>query len=145
MEKICWNNSQYLDSNIVIIGIPDESKSHSLREGTSRAPDQIRKTSNLVDSYMRDGKKSIGLPTNGISKNVFDYGNIARNKIPQTFKKIFSDSKIPISIGGDHSMSSRIIKQLAQNSNKISLVYFDAILILLHQLRTTMALFLGMF
>lgn len=126
MEKICWNNSQYLDSDIVIIGIPDESKSHSLREGTSRAPDQIRKTSNLVDSYMRDGKKSIGLPTNGISKNVFDYGNIARDKIPQTFEKIFFDSKIPISIGGDHSMSSQIIKQLAQKPNKISLVYFDA-------------------
>ena len=126
VEKICWNNSEYFDSDVVIVGIPDESQSHSLREGTSKAPDQIRKTSNVMDSYIRNGQKSLGLPMGGISKSVFDYGNITRKEIPQTFEKIFSDSKIPISIGGDHSMSAAIIKQLYQKSNKLSLVYFDA-------------------
>ncbi|QUC64145.1 agmatinase [Nitrosopumilus sp. K4] len=126
MEKICWDNSQYVDSDVVIIGIPDESQSHSMREGTSKAPDQIRIASNLMDSYTRNEKKSLGLPVNGISKHVCDYGNIARNEIPQTFEKIFSDSKIPISIGGDHSMSSQIIRQLSHKSNRTSLVYFDA-------------------
>ncbi|MBS3923151.1 MAG: arginase family protein [Nitrosarchaeum sp.] len=126
MEKICWNNSKYHDCDVVIIGIPDESQSHSLREGTSKAPDQIRKISNLMDSYIRNEQKSLGLPVGGISKNIFDYGNITRNEIPQIFKKVFSDHKIPISIGGDHSMSASIIKQLSQQSSKISLVYFDA-------------------
>ncbi len=126
MEKICWANSDYEHSDFVIIGIPDESKSHSLRTGTSKAPDQIRKTSNIMDSYIRDGQKSLGLPINGILKNVFDYGNITRREIPQTFEKIFSDSKIPISMGGDHSISAIIIKQLSHKPKKISLVYFDA-------------------
>ena len=126
MEKICWANSSYDDSDVVIVGIPDESKSHSTRKGTSKAPEQIRKISNLIDSYKRNDQISIGYPTNGISKNVCDYGNILRQEIPQTFQKIFSDSKIPISIGGDHSMSTAIIKQLSQKSSNISLVYFDA-------------------
>lgn len=127
MEKICWDNSEYDDSDIVIIGIPDESQSHSLREGTSKAPDQIRKISNLADSYNRNEQKSLGLPTGGISKNIFDYGNITRLQIPKVFEKVLSDSKIPISLGGDHSMSTVIIKQLSKKlSKKISLVYFDA-------------------
>lgn len=126
MEKICWENSSYEDSDIVIIGIPDESRSHSIRKGTSKAPEQIRKISNLMDSYTRNGQTSLGYPIDGISKNVFDYGNIAKQQIPEIMDKFISDSKIPISMGGDHSMSRLLIKQLAQKSNNISLVYFDA-------------------
>lgn len=125
VEKICWENSSYDDSDVVIIGIPDESQSHAIREGTSKAPEQIRKISNIMDSYKRGGLTSLGYPTDGISKNVFDYGNITRQQIPETIDKFISDLKIPISIGGDHSMSRLLIKQLAQKS-KISLVYFDA-------------------
>lgn len=125
MEKICWENSNYQNSDVVIIGIPDESQSHSLREGTSEAPEHIRKISNQADSYKRDGEKSLGYPLNGISKKVFDFGDITRQQIPETFEKIIKDSKIPISIGGDHSLSATIIKQFAKSS-KLSLVYFDA-------------------
>jgi len=125
MEKICWDNSNYNDSDVVILGIPDESQSHSLREGTSKAPEQIRKISNLADSYKRGEKKSLGYPLNGISKKIFDYGDITRQQIPETFEKIIRDSKIPISIGGDHSLSATIIKQFPKSS-KLSLVYFDA-------------------
>ncbi|HSB84259.1 MAG TPA: agmatinase [Nitrosarchaeum sp.] len=125
MEKICWENSNYNDADVVIIGIPDESQSHSIREGTSKAPEQIRKISNVMDSYKRDEIKSVGYPLNGISKKVFDYGDITRQQIPETFQKMIRDSKIPISIGGDHSLSAAIIKQFTK-SNKISLVYFDA-------------------
>ena len=33
--NICWSNTNNFDeADIVIIGIPDESKSHSLRKGT---------------------------------------------------------------------------------------------------------------
>jgi agmatinase len=126
MEKICWENSNYNDSEIVIVGIPDESQSHSLREGTSEAPEQVRKISNMRDSYTRKGQKTLGYPMNGISKKIFDYGDIKRQQIPETFEKIFADSKIPISIGGDHSISTSIIKRLSQKSRKTSLVYFDA-------------------
>lgn len=127
-KKICWANTDDFDeSEIVIVGVPDESQSHSLRKGTSEAPHFIREISNIRDSYTRKGTKSIGLPLSGtFQKKVFDYGDIQREKIDEVFSKIISKSKIPILIGGDHSISSKAIKAISKKSEPISLVYFDA-------------------
>jgi agmatinase len=38
-------------SDVVIIGVPDESKSHATRKGTSRGPDIIRIASNQSDFF----------------------------------------------------------------------------------------------
>lgn len=127
MEKICWANTEnFDDANYVIVGIPDESQSHSLRTGTEEAPSKIRQISNLRDSYNRDGAISLGRPFKGTEKKVYDLGDIDRNKIKDTFEKISSSSKIPISIGGDHSITRDIIASLSKTNEKISLVYFDA-------------------
>lgn len=126
MEKICWENASYAESEVVIVGMPDESQSHSIREGTSSAPSQIRKISNMMDSYTRNGQKSLGYPVDGISRHVFDYGDVTRQQIPEALDRIMSDSKVPISIGGDHSVSVLLIKQIAQKLGNVSLVYFDA-------------------
>jgi len=125
---ICWANTDDFDkSEIVIVGVPDESQSHSLRKGTSEAPHFIREISNIRDSYTRKGTKSIGLPLSGnFQKKVFDYGDIQREKIEEVYSKIISNSKIPILIGGDHSISSEVIKAISKKSDPISLVYFDA-------------------
>lgn len=127
-KKICWANTDDFDeSEIVIVGVPDESQSHSLRKGTSEAPHFIREISNIRDSYTRKGTKSIGLPLSGtFQKKVFDYGDIQREKIEEVYSKIISKSKIPILIGGDHSISSEAIKAISKKSDPISLVYFDA-------------------
>jgi len=125
---ICWaNTDDFEKSEIVIVGVPDESQSHSLRKGTSEAPHFIREISNIRDSYTRNGTKSIGLPFSGtFQKKVFDYGDIQREKIEEVYSKIISKSKIPILIGGDHSISSEVIKAISKKSEPISLVYFDA-------------------
>ncbi len=127
MEKICWaNTDNFYDAKFVIVGIPDESQSHALRKGTEEAPFKIRQISNLRDSFERDGKFSLGRPFQGSEKKVHDIGNINRSQIENTFDKISSSSKIPISIGGDHSISRQIINAMAKRHEKISLVYFDA-------------------
>ena len=127
-KKICWANTEDFDeSDLVIIGIPDESQSHSLRKGTSEAPHFIREISNIRDSYMRKGTKTLGLPFSGLSqKKVFDYGNIHKEKIEEVFGKIISKSKIPILIGGDHSITAEVIKSIQKKTEPLSLVYFDA-------------------
>lgn len=125
--KICWANTENFDeSEIVIVGIPDESKSHSLRKGTSDAPHKIREISNIRDTYKREDKSSLGLPLGGISKKVYDHGNILRTEVSDVIDKIVTKSKIPISIGGDHSISIEIIKSVAKHHTPLSLVYFDA-------------------
>jgi len=127
MEKICWaNTDNFDDAEFVIVGIPDESESHALRKGTEEAPFKIRQISNLRDSFERDGKISLGRPFEGSEKKVHDFGNITRSAIENIYDKISSSSKIPISIGGDHSITRQIINALAKRHGKISLVYFDA-------------------
>ena len=127
MEKICWANTEnFDDAEFVIVGIPDESQSHALRKGTEEAPFKIRQISNLRDSFERDGKISLGRPFQGSEKKVHDIGNINRSQIESFYDKISASSKIPISIGGDHSISRQIINALAKRHGKISLVYFDA-------------------
>jgi agmatinase len=125
--KICWSNTEIFDeADVVIVGIPDESKSHSLRKGTSEAPHKIREISNIRDTYNRENKPSRGLPLGGITKKVYDYGNILRTEVSDVIDKIVTHSKIPIAIGGDHSISVEIIKSMAKKYSPISLVYFDA-------------------
>jgi len=120
MEKICWaNTDDFEESEFVIIGIPDESQSHALRKGTEEAPFKIRQISNLRDSFERDGKISS-------QKKVHDFGNITRSQIESIYDKISASSKIPISIGGDHSITRQIINAITKKYGKISLVYFDA-------------------
>jgi agmatinase len=127
MEKICWaNTDSFDDAEFVIVGIPDESQSHALRKGTAEAPFKIRQISNFRDSFERDGKISLGRPFQGYEKKVHDMGNIDRSQIENIYDKISASSKIPISIGGDHSISRQIINALAKRHGKISLVYFDA-------------------
>ena len=127
-KTICWANTEDFDkSEIVILGIPDESQSHALRKGTSEAPHFIRETSNLRDTYVRKGKKSLGIPFSGIGqKKVIDYGDISRDQINDVFDKIISKSKIPIMMGGDHSISREVIKTISKKKGPLSLVYFDA-------------------
>src|SRR3989442_787710 len=80
--KICWANTDNFDeAEIVIVGIPDESKSHSLRKGTSEAPHKIREISSIRDTYKRGNNISLGLPFSGINKKVYDYGNIERSEV----------------------------------------------------------------
>ena len=127
MEKICWaNTDNFEESEFVIIGIPDESQSHALRKGTEEAPFKIRQISNLHDSYKRDGKISLGRPFQGSEKKVHDFGNIARSQIKNVYDKMSASSKIPISMGGDHSITRQIVNAIAKRHRKISLVYFDA-------------------
>ena len=124
-EKISWHNSSFDDADAVIFGVPDESHSHSLRKGTSDAPEQIRKISNLRDMYHRNNEIR-ALPLSGIKKNVTDIGDVSRDAVEQTVEKITTSSKIPIMIGGDHSISVSAIKSVSKIKGQLSLVYFDA-------------------
>lgn len=123
MKKIVWSNSSFEDSEFVVIGVPDEKGSLTTRKGASKAPDSIRKAS--YRSYFKHSHGSVYYePEIGKEKKIHDYGNIKKQDIEKTVKKLLEKKKIPCFLGGDHSITYDILK--AYGKKNISVVYFDA-------------------
>lgn len=116
------------EADIVIIGVPDESKSHARRKGTSKGPDIIRIASNESDFFERNGKVIPICPMRGCfdSKKILDYGNIKRENLYRLIFDLVSSKKIPIILGGDHSITTIALKAIEDFFGKVGLLYFDA-------------------
>jgi agmatinase len=131
MDRLHRSNTDTMkDADIVVIGVPDESNSHSMRMGTSRAPDVLRIASNKSEFFERGGKMIPTCPMSGTldRKRIFDAGNMS-NK--QQLRELITDTtscgKLPIIIGGDHSLSTEAIRSVSKAIGKrLSLLYFDA-------------------
>lgn len=122
------NVKKIADADIVIIGVPDESKSHAKRKGSSKGPDAIRLASNQTEFFERKGKSISILPMRGKTDNkrVLDMGNIQRNHLYSVIFDLISNNKIPIVIGGDHSITSISLHALGDALDKVGLIYLDA-------------------
>jgi agmatinase len=116
------------DATIVLIGVPDESKSHAKRKGTSKAPDIVRLASNDSEFFRREDKIIPVSPMRGSleNKKVLDLGNVRREELYQLIVDLVSVKKIPIIIGGDHSITSLSLEAIGNTLGKIGLLYFDA-------------------
>jgi agmatinase len=124
------NVTSISNADIVILGVPDESKSHAKRKGASKGPDSLRKASNYYEFFERDGITIPICPMSGTleNKNILDFGNVAKDDLYKLIFDIVSVKKVPITIGGDHSITTNILNGVydAMESNKISILYFDA-------------------
>ncbi|MER3408501.1 MAG: hypothetical protein C4292_07305, partial [Nitrososphaera sp.] len=71
------------EAEIVIFGVPDESRSHAIRKGTSTAPDSLRLAANESEFFMRGGRWIPTVPMRGTfeGKRVFDAGNVSRDSL----------------------------------------------------------------
>jgi agmatinase len=131
MIKLLHSNVASISkADIVILGVPDESKSHAKRKGASKGPDSLRKASNYYEFFERDGITIPICPMSGTleNKNILDFGNVAKDDLYKLIFDIVSVKKVPITIGGDHSITTNILNGVydAMESNKISILYFDA-------------------
>ena len=117
------------DANVVVTGVPDESRSHALRKGTGTAPDTLRSASNESEFFVRDGKMIPTIPMKGAleGKRVFDAGNIKREGVYEHTLGIIKAGKVPVTIGGDHSLTTDVLAAISKSAGcKLSLLYFDA-------------------
>lgn len=131
MIKLFHSNVQSIaQADIVVLGIPDESRSHAKRKGASKGPDSLRRASNYYEFFERDGKRIPICPMKGTleNKKIIDVGNLSRDDLYKVVFDIVSTKKIPITIGGDHSITTIILKAINDSfeGEKISLLYFDA-------------------
>jgi agmatinase len=118
------------NADIVVIGVPDESRSHAKRKGTSRAPDVLRAASNESEFFERGGKLIPTLPMRGLfeNKRIFDSGNITtKDELRKRVSDIVSRGKLAVMIGGDHSLTTETLQAASSVlRKKLSLLYFDA-------------------
>jgi len=119
--KFAYHNSNFEKAELVLFGLPDESGSHAERKGSAKGPDSIRKASQR-NVYKFSGGQAIYEPEVGsFNKKLHDFGNVNRKDLSKIFPKL--GSKIPIFLGGDHSITFDILKNM---KTKISVVYLDA-------------------
>jgi agmatinase len=116
------------EADVVIVGVPDESKSHAKRKGSSKGPDSLRQASNESGFFERNGKLIPVCPILGKISNklIFDYGNIPRENLQKLITDLVANNKIPIVIGGDHSITSTVLQATGDIHGKLGLFYFDA-------------------
>lgn len=125
----CSTVKSFSDADIIVMGVPDESKSKAPRKGARNGPNALRKAFEHSENFKRSGKKIPILPMNGRidNKKIFDLGNIRRDQLYDIVSDVLLQNKIPIVIGGDHSITSSTIKSIGKYRNKkINLIYFDA-------------------
>jgi len=124
------NVKSIFQADIVVIGVPDESRSHAKRRGASKGPDSLRVASNSFEFFEREGKIIPICPMKGTleNKKIFDFGNTSREDLYRLVFDIVSAKKLPITIGGDHSITTLILQAIHDvlGEDKISLLYFDA-------------------
>jgi agmatinase len=124
-SKIYTSASQ---GDIFLIGVPDESKSLAKRKGTKRAPDIIRSAFNEAEFFEREGKTIPISPMRGSldNKQIVDVGDIKRDDLYKLIVDLVSLKKIPIIIGGDHSITTIALRAIGSVFGKIGVFYFDA-------------------
>lgn len=130
MKLLHSNVKSIFQAEIVVLGVPDESRSHAKRKGASKGPDGLRTASNSFEFFEREGKIIPICPMKGTleDKKILDFGNITREDLYRLVFDIASAKKLPITIGGDHSITTVILQSIheAFQGDKISLLYFDA-------------------
>ena len=114
--------------NVVIVPFGLE-KTVSYGGGTNKGPKEIIKASHQVELFDEDlhkePYKNIGIKTLKpfhIKKNMID----ALKQIENINKILLDKKKFPLTLGGEHSLTSGAIKPFIKKFGKICLLHFDA-------------------
>ncbi|QVK18122.1 agmatinase [Mycoplasmatota bacterium] len=121
-------NAEYNDAKTVLFGAPFDGTT-SFRPGTRFAPMVIRNESYGLEIYSPYQDKEI------TDFNIFDSGDLVPDignvkamidKISDFTNQVLDDGKLPVMIGGEHSLSIGTIKAVAQKYPDLHILHFDA-------------------
>lgn len=120
---------QLAQLDVCFVGVPLDIGT-SLRPGTRFGPRKIRAETVMIRPYnMATGAAPFD------SLNVADIGNVAINTfnlldavriIEEQYKGILDYEILPITLGGDHTITLPILRAIAKTHGKVGLVHIDA-------------------
>jgi agmatinase len=120
--KFVYATSPLQEAEFILIGCPDEKGNNSLRTGAKKGPEAFRNVAYDRMVFKRKGRFSFAQVSSGpIDHKIHDYGDVAKNKIAKVVEVLKKD-KIPVIIGGDHSVTVEILKSFKD----VTVIYFDA-------------------
>ncbi|HEY8364683.1 MAG TPA: agmatinase [Haloplasmataceae bacterium] len=121
-------DSEYNEANTVIFGAPFDGTT-SFRPGTRFAPQVMRQESYGLEVYSPYQDENL------TDKAIFDAGDLVPtignvgamiDLIHDFTKKILEDKKLPIMIGGEHSLTVGTIRAVAEKYPDMYILHFDA-------------------
>ena len=121
-------DAEYDESKIVIFGAPFDSTT-SYRPGTRFASSAMRNESFGIETYSPYQDKDL------LDTRIFDGGDLelcfgspesALSDIYDLTKKILSDEKMPLMIGGEHLVTLGAVRAAAEKYPELNIIHFDA-------------------
>lgn len=124
-EKEC----DFTSSKFVIMPIPYEETT-SYGKGTKKGPDAILKASSQVEFFDEELEfetcKKIGISTLKPINFKKVHGIEAISIIDKAASKILDAGKVPIGLGGEHTISEGMVKAAIKKFPNVHIVHFDA-------------------
>lgn len=119
MKFLCSKKS----GRIGIFGVPYDSTT-CFRPGARFGPDGIRFFSENLEEF------SLALGKSLESVDFYDAGNLAvpsePEKMVETVYSFAEDVEVPITLGGEHSVTYPVVKALSERFKDLTVVHFDA-------------------
>ncbi len=121
-------DAEYDESKTVIFGAPFDSTT-SYRPGTRFASSAMRNESFGIETYSPYQDKDL------LDTKIFDGGDLelcfgnpesALSDIYDLTKKILSDGKLPLMIGGEHLVTLGAVRAAAEKYPELNIIHFDA-------------------
>lgn len=121
-------DAEYDESKTVIFGAPFDSTT-SYRPGTRFASSAMRNESFGIETYSPYQDKDL------LDTRIFDGGDLelcfgnpksALSDIYDLTKRILSDEKLPLMIGGEHLVALGAVRAAAEKYPELNIIHFDA-------------------
>jgi len=120
-------NSSYEDSEFVIFGVPFD-KTSSFRAGSAKGPQTIRDSSFCFEPYMLEHDVSLKDILIHDMGDIQEYEDVDEMgvELEDLVSEIVNDKKIPIVIGGEHSVSPFVLSGYKDHYDSVDVVVLDA-------------------
>jgi agmatinase len=123
--KLYYANSSLSDAQVVVLGLPYDRTS-SFIPGSRFGPQYIRQCADNVEDYSPYQNKSLS------DLRICDLGDIQfysedwLGQIEDEVAKIADGTKLPVFLGGEHTITPSIVRAMKKKHERFSLVQFDA-------------------
>ncbi len=120
--------SRYGSARVAVLPVPFE-RTTSYVKGTGRAPAAILKASAQVELYDEEtGKETCEVGIATLPPVRLEKGPIEKtlSRVEDAVGRIVSDGKLPVMLGGEHSITPPAVKAVAKAKPDLTVLQFDA-------------------